>query len=97
MTAARKRYEREGVPRADLRSCDSDHRSGTRLPGCMKVYIPKPGGPWRMVFQVAESKNQELVLKYVAAGLGHTPRQTRRLDVYKTAHYRLHGEWPPRN
>lgn len=62
----------------------------------MKVYIPKPGGHWRMVFRVVKLANRELGLEYVASGLGHTPRQTRRLDVYKTAHYRLHGEWPPR-
>ena len=49
-----------------------------------------------MVFRVVKLANRELGLEYVASGLGHTPRQTRRLDVYKTAHYRLHGEWPPR-
>jgi hypothetical protein len=96
LTAARARYERDGVPRTERYDCDPDHPSGTRLPGCVKVYLPKPGGHWRMVFQIELLLNGVPGLVYLAAGLGHTPREGRRLDVYKLAHHRLHGEWPPR-
>ncbi|HMJ72576.1 MAG TPA: hypothetical protein VK471_04320 [Solirubrobacterales bacterium] len=80
----------------EYRYCDPDHASGTRLPLCVKVYVPEPGGPWRIVFRVVRFADGKPGLEYVAGGLGHTPREGRRLDVYKLAHHRLHGEWPPR-
>ena len=53
LDAARGRYEREGVPASERRHCDAEHPSGTRLLGCVKVYIPDFTGPWRIVFQIA--------------------------------------------
>jgi hypothetical protein len=94
--AARGRYERTGVPAEERRQCHADHPSGTQLPGCMKVYVPDFGGPWRIVFQIAWLAENELGLEYVAASVGHVPRGTRRRDVYQLAHYRLHGRWPGR-
>ncbi|MGH2879545.1 MAG: hypothetical protein ACRDK4_08080 [Solirubrobacteraceae bacterium] len=96
LLAARARYEREGIPFGEGRKCDEDHNSGTRLPNCVKVYVPRPGSAWRMVFQFAMLADGRISIEYLAAGLGHTPREGRRLDVYKVAHQRLHGEWPPR-
>jgi hypothetical protein len=54
LETARSRYEREGVPASEPRHCDAEHPSGTRLPGCLKVYIPDFTGAWRIVFQIAE-------------------------------------------
>lgn len=96
LEAARARYEREGVPASERRHCHAEHPSGTRLPGCLKVYIPDFAGPWRIIFQVAWLADDTLGLEYVAAGIGHPPPGTRRRDVYRLAHYRLHGTWPPR-
>jgi hypothetical protein len=84
------------VSPSERRHCDAEHPSGTRLPGCLKVYIPDFAGPWRIVFQVARLADESLGLEYVAAGIAHPPRGTRRRDVYQIAHYRLHGSWPHR-
>ncbi len=73
LTAARARYERDGVPRTERYDCDPDHPSGTRLPGCVKVYLPKPGGHWRMVFQIELLLNRVPGLVYLAAASA-TPR-----------------------
>lgn len=96
LEAARERYDREGVPAAERRHCDGQHPTGTRLPGCLKVYIPDPAGPWRIVFQIALLPGGTLGLEYVAAGVAHPPRAGRRRNVYELAHYRLHGSWPER-
>jgi hypothetical protein len=95
MRAARQRYERDGLPAGERRSCQAHHSSGTKLPGCVKAYIPPPAGPWRLVFQIARFADGQLGLEYVAAGLGHPP-QGRRRSVYDLAHFRLHGAWPRR-
>jgi hypothetical protein len=83
------------VPAGELKKCEAEHHSGANLPACMKVYVPAPAGPWRIVFEVVRFDDRYR-LEYVASGLGHTPREGRRLDVYKLAHYRLHGAWPRR-
>jgi hypothetical protein len=41
----RSRLEREGQAVDSLFACDDEARDGTSLPGCVKVYIPPPGGP----------------------------------------------------
>jgi hypothetical protein len=35
-------------------------------------------------------------VEYVASGVAHMPKQSRRRDVYELAHFRLHGSWPNR-
>jgi hypothetical protein len=94
VTAARNRYEREGVDAAERRRCDAEHPSGTRLAGCLKVYVPDFAGPWRIVFQIAWLDEDTLGLQYVATGVAHPPAGARRRSVYELAHYRLHGSWP---
>jgi hypothetical protein len=32
----------EGLPPGQLKRCDTEARDGTSLPGCVKIYIPKP-------------------------------------------------------
>ncbi|HEX3042211.1 MAG TPA: hypothetical protein VHP56_09015 [Solirubrobacterales bacterium] len=39
------RLEREGQAIDALFACDEEARDGTVLPGCVKVYLPPPGGP----------------------------------------------------
>jgi hypothetical protein len=92
----RARYEREGVPTSERRHCDAEHPSGTRLPGCLKVYIPDFTGAWRIVFQIALMAEGKLGLEYVALGVAHPPERSRQRSVYELAHYRLHGTWPHR-
>lgn len=38
--AARRAYERDGVPSDDLRRCEAEGSDGTLLPHCLKVYCP---------------------------------------------------------
>ena len=96
LDAARGRYEREGVTASERRHCDAEHPSGTRLRGCLKVYIPDFTGPWRIVFQIAWLPEDKLGLEYVAAGVAHPPERFRQRSVYDLAHYRLRGAWPRR-
>jgi hypothetical protein len=92
---AREQFERDGVPVDRLRACQDEHRSGTRLPGCLKVYVPDWDGQWRMIFQIAMDEAGPL-LSYLACGVGHQPRGARAPDAYQIAHRRLHGRWPRR-
>jgi hypothetical protein len=34
----------EGLPPDQLKRCDTEARDGTSLPGCVKIYIPRPDG-----------------------------------------------------
>jgi len=96
LISARSRFEQDGVSAVERRACSADHPSGTRLPGCVKVYIPSLDGPWRMIFQVARLGDGRLGLEYLAAGVAHLPHRARARDVYELAHFRLHGRWPDR-
>jgi hypothetical protein len=96
LQTARRRFVESGVLASERRHCDAEHPSGTRLPGCLKVYIPDFAGPWRIVFQVAWLAEDTLGLEYVAAGVAHPPAGARRRSVYELAHYRLHASWPRR-
>lgn len=93
---ARKDFEREGVELDRLRACQDEHMSGTRLPGCVKVYLPDAAGQWRMIFQISIA-GEAFVLSYLAAGVGHQPRGSRAPDAYQLAHHRMHGRWPRRD
>ncbi|UTI62285.1 hypothetical protein NBH00_13015 [Paraconexibacter antarcticus] len=88
--------EQVGVLAAERRTCAAGHASGTDLPGCVKVYVPDMAGRWRILFCVARLADGRLGLEYLAAGIAHQPRESRRRDVYELAHYRLHGQWPVR-
>lgn len=96
LAACRTRIERVGVGVDERRACSAEHPAGTRLPGCLKVYVPDFDGAWRMVFQVARFPDGRLGLEYVASGVAHLPRGSRTRDVYELAHFRLHGRWPDR-
>lgn len=87
--AARLEYERDGVPRAHLRPCEPDHRSGTKLERCFKVYLPPAAGRFGMVLriEVVEKRSQ---LRYLAFGVRHHPKGSHAETVYEVAHRRLH-------
>jgi hypothetical protein len=88
--ATRRDYERGGIPVADLLACDEEGRDATRLPGCVKVYLPRPAGMFGMVFAI-ERQEGRLSLVYLAFGVRHHPRDSNALTVYEIAHLRLHG------
>ncbi|HEX4731206.1 MAG TPA: hypothetical protein VH299_08040 [Solirubrobacterales bacterium] len=88
--AARRRYEAGGVPRSELRPCDPEHREGTRLPQCLKVYLPAPAGRFGMVFRFAIADDSPR-LDYLAFGIRHHPPDSYAPTVYEFAHRRLHG------
>jgi hypothetical protein len=89
--AARRRYEAGGVPRSELRPCDPEHREGTRLAQCLKVYLPAPAGRFGMVlrFVIADDGAR---LDYLAFGIRHHPRDSNAPTVYEIAHRRLHAQ-----
>ena len=92
---SRARLEREGQPVSELRACDAEGRDGTRLAGCLKVYLPPPAGPWGFVFLLGRSTDGGPArLEFLAFGLRHPPEGTRRPSVYAIAHRRLHGRVP---
>lgn len=87
---ARSQLERDGVPISQLRRCDDESRDTTSLPRCAKLYLPQPAGPWRMVFRFTlDRTTSELVLLYLAFGLGH-PTKPWQPSAYQVAHRRLH-------
>jgi len=95
ISRAQEEFKLEGVPIERLRACEDAHPSGTRLPGCMKLYVPDWDGRWRIVFQIAMDSEGAL-LTYLASGIGHQPRGARAPSAYQIAHHRLHGRWPRR-
>lgn len=89
---ARRRVERDGQRIADLRATDPEGRDGSRLPGCAKVYLPPPAGPWGVVYRLARDADGQLVLAYLAFGQRHPAPDARRPSVYQVAHRRLHDQ-----
>jgi hypothetical protein len=95
-TLARRQFERDGVPVDALLECEAEGRDGTSLEGCLKVYVPVGSRSdeqrFGMVFDAAEPEQ----LVFLAFGVRHQPKGSRRATVYVIAHHRLHGSWPPR-
>jgi hypothetical protein len=87
--AARREYEQSGVPVADLLACDEEGRDSTRLPECLKVYLPRPAGRFGMVFTI-QRQTGRLSLAYLAFGVRHHPQGSHALTVYQIADRRLH-------
>jgi len=98
--AERARREIEGGKAAvDFDKCEAeDEESGTRLPGCVKLYVP-PGrqgasaAPFGFVFQLAQNPDGSLVWNFIAFGERHPDNPATR-TVYERAHKRLHGRYP---
>jgi biotin operon repressor len=77
----------DGVPTAWLRRCDPEAQDGTRLPGCVKLYIPQPAGQWGAVF-LGGLLDDRPTLFLLAVGERH-PGAPWRPSVYEVAHRRL--------
>jgi hypothetical protein len=88
--AWRSSAEHDGVRVGDLRPCQAEAADGTRLPQCLKLYVPFPAGAWGAVFLVAiDVTSGRGILDLLAFGLRHPPAG-RRASVYEIAHRRLH-------
>lgn len=87
----RSRLEREGQAVDALFACEEEARDGTSLPGCVKIYLPPPGGPLGLVFRLAKGKDGRLYLDHLAFGIRHLPAGARGETVYQLAHRRLNG------
>jgi hypothetical protein len=67
----RARLERDGIALATLRGCEAEARDGTRLPGCVKTYLPAPDGAWGMVFRGERAADGTAALLCLAFGRRH--------------------------
>jgi hypothetical protein len=88
---ARREFEEFGVPIDHLKSCDTEGAEGTRLPNCVKVYLPAPAGPHGMVFEIVRIEGQLQPL-FAAFGLRHPGDVVRQPSVYRIAHQRLYEQ-----
>ena len=77
-----------GAPREWLLRCEAEGQDGTRLEGCVKLYIPQPAGRWGAVLAGDEAAAKP-ALVLVAVGERH-PAQPWKPSVYEVAHRRLH-------
>jgi hypothetical protein len=98
-TSARLAAERQGVALADVLPCEAAGSDGTRLAGCVKLYLPAGDGPpserpYAFVLQLARGGDDTLLWIFVAFGHRH-PRPGVR-SVYERAHRQLHGRFPER-
>ena len=89
-SSRRSKFRADGAPSAWLKRCDAEARDGTRLPGCVKLYIPQPAGQWGAVFLggVIDGAPKLFLL---AVGERH-PGAPWRPSVYEIAHRRLHRQ-----
>jgi hypothetical protein len=85
---ARRQFAIHGIPVALLRPCVAEARDGTRLPGCVKTYLPAPLGDWGMVFQGRLSDRGQPFMHCLAFGRRHPLRATQP-SVYDVAARRL--------
>jgi len=76
-----------GIPKSWLKRCQAEGRDGTRLAGCVKIYIPQPDGPWGAVL-TGDKLATVPTLVLLAAGQRH-PVQPWTPSVYQVAHKRL--------
>lgn len=83
----RAEIEGHGVAVSNLLRCQDEGPDGTRLGGCVKLYLDD----WGMVFTRDVSSKGELRLLCVAVGVRHTGADSPRWSVYQFAHRRLHG------
>jgi hypothetical protein len=87
----RSRLERGGQNIDALFACDEEARDGTRLPACVKIYLPPPGGPLGLAFRLARGRDGRLYLDHLPFGVRHIPAGSRNEAVYQLAHRRLNG------
>jgi hypothetical protein len=79
-----------GAPKDWLKRCEANHRDGTDLRGCVKLYIPQPAGPWGAVL-TGDRSAAVPTLVLLAIGVRHHPHESNAPTVYQLANRRLHG------
>lgn len=79
----------EGAPRDWLLRCEEEGQDGTRLKGCVKLYIPQPAGQWGAIL-AGDQEAMKPALVLVAVGERH-PARPWKPSVYEIAHRRLNG------
>jgi hypothetical protein len=95
----RARSEIEASPAvAGLLKCEAYGADATRLPGCMKLYVPlgRQGAseaPFGFVFQLAQASDGSFIWNFLAFGERHPDNPSTR-TVYERAHKRVHGSYP---
>jgi hypothetical protein len=80
-----------GLPASRLMACQAEGRDGTRLPDCVKTYIPWPDGRFGVVFVAVSHPKRPLGLRAIAFGVRHQPRGSKAASVYEIADRRLNG------
>lgn len=88
--AARKEFEKAGVPVERLLACEEEGPNGTALVNCLKIRVPHPDGKFGMVFRI-ERREGKLLLVHVAFGVRHHPHGSNAPSVYEIAHRRLNA------
>lgn len=78
-----------GIPKSRLMACQAEGHDGTRLSGCVKTYIPWPGGRFGAVFVAVTHPNRPLALRAIAFGIRHHPRGSTARTIYEIADGRL--------
>ncbi|MGI8592846.1 MAG: hypothetical protein ACR2ML_00465 [Solirubrobacteraceae bacterium] len=86
---ARRQFAAHGVPAPLLRPCLDEGRDGTRLPGCVKTYLPVPAGDWGMVFEGRLDEHGQPFMHCLAFGRRH-PGRAGQPSVYLLADRRLY-------
>jgi hypothetical protein len=86
-----------GRSRLAWKRCEAEGPSGTRLPGCRKLYVPlgeagPSAAPYGFVFQLVKTLDG-LAWAFLAFGERHPDNPATR-SVYERAHHRLHGRYP---
>ena len=80
-----------GVSKSRLMACQAEGRDGTRLPGCVKTYIPWPNGRFGAVFVAVTHPNRPMALRAIAFGIRHHPHGSTAQTLYQVADRRLKG------
>lgn len=70
-------------------ACQVEGRDGTMLGGCVKTYVPWPGGRYGAVMVAVSHPERPVGLRVIAFGIRHQPRDARALTVYQIADRRL--------
>lgn len=92
---ARDQLERRGLLGAEVdRVYEEVGPKGTRLKGCVKVYVPLGESASRAPFGMALQLRDDGTLAFIAFGRRHTGPGER--DVDERAHRQIHGQFPDR-
>lgn len=79
-----------GLPVSRLKRCEAEGRDGTRLPGCVKTYVPWPTGRFGLVLTPVSHPTRPLALRAFAFGVRHPSAQ--KPSVYKIADERRNAK-----